>query len=181
MERRLMIICLALLMGLMMTGCINTKASAELQAFKAGAELEKQNVELVINYIESINQGNFQAFNNYLAPDYAIYSPSGYPEPSSREKLIENYTAAAQAFESFKWKTEEIIAAGDRVICRIMVSGIYQGSIPDVSATGKQFTFSLITIMHLKNGKIVEEWQEDDQLGFVRQLGMVLKPKEGNK
>jgi predicted ester cyclase len=112
-----------------------------------------------------------------LANDYAIYSPSGYPEPTSREKLIENYKAAAQAFKSFTWKTEEFIAAGDKVKCRIMVSGIYQGSVPDLSAKGNPFTFSLITIIRIKNGKIAEECQEDDQLGFVRQLGMELRPK----
>ena len=33
--------------------------------------------------------------------------------------------------------------------------------------------------MSLKgDGKVVEEWQEDDQLGLARQLGMELKPKE---
>jgi hypothetical protein len=32
--------------------------------------------------------------------------------------------------------------------------------------------------MRMKDAKVVEEWQEDDQLGFVRQLGLELKPKE---
>jgi len=35
--------------------------------------------------------------------------------------------------------------------------------------------------MRIENGKAVEEWQEDNQLGLARQLGMELKPKEGEK
>ena len=177
MIKRLMIIALALLLGLT-AGCLNTKTTAELQGFKARAELEKQNLELVKRYIELINQGDFKSLKEYLAPDYGIYSPSGYPEPTSREKLIENYEAAAQAIDSFAWKTEEFIAAGDKVICRIMISGIYTGNIPGLLETGKQFTFSMITIIRVENGKIVEEWMEDDQLGLTRQLGMELRPKE---
>jgi hypothetical protein len=38
--------------------------------------------------------------------------------------------------------------------------------------------FSVRIEAKLENGKIVEEWHEDDQLGFVLQLGMELKPKE---
>jgi 2-polyprenyl-3-methyl-5-hydroxy-6-metoxy-1,4-benzoquinol methylase len=45
----------------------------------------------------------------------------------------------------------------------------------------KKFEFSMITIMRIQGGRIIEEWQEDDQLGFARQLGMELKPKEDNK
>jgi len=33
----------------------------------------------------------------------------------------------------------------------------------------------------MEDGKIVEEWQEDYQLGFVRQMGMELAPAESGK
>jgi len=33
----------------------------------------------------------------------------------------------------------------------------------------------------IENGKIVEDKEEVDQLGFMQQLGMELKPKEGGK
>ena len=40
------------------------------------------------------------------------------------------------------------------------------------------FWISLFAIMRIENGRVVKKWQEDDQLGFARQLGMELKPKE---
>ena len=162
-------------------GCQDKDAMAELEKFKAQAALEEQNKELAKHYIETLNEGNFEAFKELLSPDYAIYSPSGYSEPTSREKLIENYNRARKAFPEFTWNIEDMIAAKDKVICRIIARGTYKGGVPNLPATEKEFKFSLITIMRMENGKIIEEWQEDDQLGFARQLGMELKPKEAEK
>ena len=180
MKKNYMILPLALLLCFMV-GCQNKEAMAELEEFRAQAEVEEQNKVLVKHYIEALNEGNFEAFKEYLSPDYAIYSPSGYPKPTSREKLIENYNEARDAFSKFIWSIEDIIAAGDKVICRIIVRGTSKGGVPGLPAIEKDFKFSLITIIRMENGKVVEEWQEDDQLGFVRQLGMELKPKEGKK
>ncbi len=71
-----------------------------------------------------------------------------------------------------------MIAAKDKVICRIIARGTYKGGVSEIPETEKEFEFSMITIMRIENGRVVEEWQEDDQLGLARQLGMELKPKE---
>jgi predicted ester cyclase len=39
--------------------------------------------------------------------------------------------------------------------------------------------FGVIDIYHIKEGKIVEIREEIDSLGLLKQLGMELKPKEG--
>ncbi len=177
MKKLCMILPLALILCFMV-GCQDKEVIAELEGFRTQAAVEEQNIALVKHYIETFNKGNFEAFKELLSPDYAIYSPSGYPKPTSREKLIENYKGAAEVFSEFTWSIEDIIAAGDKVICRIIARGIYKGGVPDLPVTGKEFKFSMINIMRMENGKVVEEWQEDDQLGLVRQLGMELKPKE---
>jgi len=157
--------------------CRNSNPQKETEAYQIRIVLEKQNKELAEQYIGALNIGDFDKVGELLSSDYAIYSPSGYPEPSSREKLIENYTGARNAFSEFNWRIEDIIAAKDKVICRISISGTVKGTIPDLPVNEKEFKFSLITIMRMEEGKIVEEWQEDDQLGFARQMGMELKPK----
>jgi len=179
MKRRHMVLPLALIICFMV-GCQDQQAMAELEEFKAQAAIEEQNKELVKRYIETLNEGSFEAFKELLSPDYGIYSPSGYPEPTSREKLVENYREARKAFPEFVWDIQDMIASKDKVICRIMIRGSFKGGVPGLPATEKKIEFSLITIMRMENGKIAEEWQEDDQLGFARQLGMELKPKEEN-
>jgi steroid delta-isomerase-like uncharacterized protein len=179
-KKLLMAIPLALFLCFMV-GCQDEEARAELEGFRAQAEVEEQNIALAKRYFETLNKADFEAFKELLSPDYAIYNPSGYPESTSREKLIENYKASAEAFSEFTWSIEDIIAAGEKVVCRIIARGTYKGGVQGLPTTERKFEFSLITIMRLENGKVQEEWQEDDQLGLARQLGMELKPKEEKK
>ena len=180
MKKLFLILPLALILCIMV-GCQEKAAMAELEEFRAQAAVEEQNISLAKHYIEALNRGDFEAFKELLSSNYVIYSPSGYPEPTSREKLIENYKGVREAFSEFIWNIEDIIAAGDKVICRIIANCTYKGGVPGLPETEKEVKFSLITIMRMENGKVIEEWQEDDQLGFARQLGMELKPKEGEK
>jgi steroid delta-isomerase-like uncharacterized protein len=179
--KKLLYIIPSLLLFCFTISCRNKAEKAQLEKFKARAKVEEQNTALVKRYVEALNEGNFEAFKELLSPDYAIYSPSGYPQPTSRQKLIENYKEARKALPEFTWNVQDMIAAKDKVVCRIMVRGVYKGGVPGVPETEKKFEVSLITIMRIENAKVVEEWQEDDQLGFARQLGMELKPKEAKK
>jgi steroid delta-isomerase-like uncharacterized protein len=161
-----------------MVSCKDREAITELEKLKEETEIAERNKVLAKQYVNAINLGDFDALKELLSPDYEIYSPSGYPKPTSREKLIENLIGAKNSFPEFVWSIEDIIAAKDKVICRIIINGTYKGEILNHPDTEQDFEFSLITIMRIEDGQIVEEWQEDDQLGFARQLGMELKPKE---
>ena len=125
-------------------GCQNREKITELGKLKAEFEIEQEIKALAIRYIESISKGDFDVLNELLAPDYAIYSPSGYPSPSSREKLIENYIAARDSFSKFDWSLEDIMAQKDKVICRIIIRGVFNGEIPNLPSNEQEFMFSLI-------------------------------------
>ena len=42
-----------------------------------------------------------------------------------------------------------------------------------IPPTGKQMTVSSIIIARIADGKIVEEWGLDDQMGMLQQLGII--------
>ena len=69
-------------------------------------------------------------------------------------------------------------AVGDRVIARFVITGTHEGDLPGFPATGNKFEYSAIVFARIENGKIIEEKIEFDELGFMLQLGMELKPKE---
>jgi len=85
------------------------------------------------------------------------------------------------AFPDMYHRIEDIIAKGDRVIVRTTNRGTHKGEIMGVPPSGKEIVYSVIDICRFENGKIVEEWVEFDSLGLMQQLGMELKPKEGEK
>jgi predicted ester cyclase len=175
--KKLKIVMPLLVVVCMLGGCQDKGVSEELERFKEHAQVEAQNIEVVRRYVDAINRGEFEALTELMSPDFAIYSPSGYKEPTSREDLVENYKGALETFSEFTWGIEDIFAKDDKVVTRIMVKGRYKGGVPGLPDDPVEFEFSMIDIMRLEKRNIVEEWQEDDQLGFARQLGMELRPK----
>ncbi len=164
-------------------GCQDKAAMAELEEFKAQAALEEKNKEIVLRYNEEIDNQNFDAAMELLAPDYAYYFPSGVSEPVSREEAIAQVKMFQNAIPDLVHHIEEMAAVGDKVIFRFIARGTNTGDIEEmgIPATGKPVEVSSIVIIRVENGKIVEERQEADMLGFLQQFGMELKPKEEGK
>ncbi len=180
MKKLYMILPLALILCFMV-GCQDKEAMAELEKFKAQAAVEKQNEAFYRGIIEEINKGNVDILKESFAPDYGFYSPSTSTKPYSREETIEFAKMILRAFPDHNWGIEELIAVGDKVIVRFIYRGTHKGEFQGIPATGNKIESSAIVIARIKNGKIVEEREEANMLGYMQQLGMELKPKEGEK
>ncbi len=166
-----MILPLALILCFMV-GCQNN------DAMKAQAKAEEQNMKLVSKLITEWNKRNLEFFMEVYAPDYAYYSPSGNPNPVSKEETIEIIKMFWQAFPDITLSVEESMAVGDKVISRFIARGTHNGEFEGISATGNKIEISAINIVRIKNDKIVEEREEADFLGLMMQLGLELKSKE---
>ncbi len=110
-------------------------------------------------------------------PDYVLYSPSGNPNPMSREEAVETVKVFWKGFPDISFNIEELIAVGDKIIVRFITRGTHTGEFMGIPATGQKIEFSGIIISRIENGKFVEEWEEMDIMGLMQQLGMELKPK----
>ncbi len=180
MKKFLMILPLFLILCFMV-GCQDKEAMEELEAMKAQAEVEEQNMELVKRLWEAWSKGDFEAFKELGAPDFAHYLPSGSTKPSSREETIEIGKGLHNAFPDITFSIEGLIAEGDRVTVRFIYRGTHKGEFEGIPATANEFEGSGISISRIENGKVVEQRKEIDALGMMQQLGMELKPKEGEK
>ena len=68
----------------------------------------------------------------------------------------------------------DMVCSGDKVYVRWEGKGTHKD-------TGKKLSVTGITLFHIKDGKIVEEWEEMSALSLMQQLGMELKPAGGGK
>jgi len=182
MKKLCMILPLALILCFMVS-CQDKEAMAEFEKFKAQAEVEEQNKELIRNYFKELDKGNAEIFREVYAPDAAYYFPSGITEPMSLEQEIEQFKMFHNAIPDLVHNIEEIISVRDKVIVRFIARGTHTGEIEEmgIPATGNEVEVSSIIIFRIENGKVAEERQEADMLGFMQQFGMELKPKEGEK
>ncbi len=174
MKKLYLILPLALILCLMV-GCQDKEAMAELEAIKAQAELEEQNKALTQKMFEAWGKGDIETFKEFLALDYEYYYPSGNSKPMSIEELTEMAKMLWNGFPDMSFSMEEIFAVGDRVIFRFIQRGAHTGDFMGIPATGNEFESSGILISRIKNGKVVEQWEEFDMLGMMQQLGIELK------
>jgi len=161
--------------------CQNKAAKAELEKFKAQAAIEEQNKALLNRTWEAWNRGDFEAWKQMHADDYAYYSPSNSTKPLSREETIEMGKVFFKGFPDATTSIEELIAAGDKVITRWILRGTHKGEFAGITATGNKIENSGIMITRIENGKIVGDKEDYDILGMMQQLGIELKPIEAKK
>jgi len=180
MKKLCMILPMALILCFMV-GCQDKEVMAELEEFKAQAEVEEQNKEVVRKMFEAWGKGDFETYKELLAPDYVYYLPSISSKPMSLEETIEMGKMLRKAFPDISWSMEELIAEDDKVIFLFVFRGTHEGEFGGIPATGNKIESSGIMITRIENGKVVEDKEEFDQLGLMMQLGMELKPKEEEK
>jgi len=179
MKKLYMILPLALI-SCFMIGCQDKAAVAELEEFKAQAELEQKNLELIKNMIKEIDSGNRKVadiIDEMYAEECQIFSPSD-ADPMSITDLLAGREAIDKAFPKWEHDVKALIAKDDKVILWSVDITHHEGEYLGIPASGKQFKVGSISIMRIKDGKIVEVAQEFNNLGFMMQLGMELKPKE---
>ena len=179
MKKILLILPLALILCFMVV-CQNKEAMAELEEFRAQAEVEAKNIELIKSFIEELDKENYEFIREICAPDYAYYFPSGVTEPMSYELAHEQTKMFRKAIPDLIHHIEDVFAAGDRVTLRFIARGTNTGDIEEmgITVTGNKIEVSSIIIFRVENGKVLEERQDADYLGLMTQLGMELKPKE---
>ena len=79
------------------------------------------------------------------------------------------------AIDPFTFKVQVEPLFGNNMIAgRWLASGIYKGGFPGAKAEpGAPIEFAGADFLRIENGKVAEYWLSSDQLGLLRQLGMM--------
>jgi steroid delta-isomerase-like uncharacterized protein len=162
-------------------GCQNKAEKAELENAKAQAEIEAQNIEVIKKLFAELGKRNAEIIYELYAPDSKYYFPSRISTPISRDDEIAQAKMFFAALPDLTEEVVDIFAIKDRVIARIIAHGTHLADMEGIPPTGNKVEISALLIFRLKDGKVVEEVEEADLLGFYQQLGMELKPKKVKK
>jgi steroid delta-isomerase-like uncharacterized protein len=177
MKKRIMILPLVLMLCFIF-GCQDKEALVELEEFRARSVRVERNKELVRQWLEAWNKGDFETFKEILAPEFALFYPSNSSKSISLEETIEMGKMLRKAFPDINWSMEELIVTEDKAVIRVIERGTHEGEFLGISAKGDEHEMSAIWISRIENGRIVEQREDFDMLGLYQQLGMELKPKE---
>jgi steroid delta-isomerase-like uncharacterized protein len=80
-----------------------------------------------------------------------------------------------QAFPDIHVEVADTICEGDKIAARCIVTGTHRGGAFGVPATHQPVQFTGITILRIKDGKIVEAWNNFDFQGLSKQIGALVQ------
>jgi steroid delta-isomerase-like uncharacterized protein len=101
--------------------------------------------------------------------------PPGMPAGKEGFKLF--VKALRSAFPDLKITIDFSVAEGDLVAQHGTATGTMKGEFAGMPPSGKTATWAGIHIQRIKDGKIVEHWAVEDQLGMLQQLGFAPTPE----
>lgn len=90
-----------------------------------------------------------------------------------RQNLKDVISIFEKAFPDFRYEAEDVVAEGDRVAVRDVFTGTHEGDFMGIAATGNRVTMQTIHIYRFEDGRIAEHWAVRDEMGMMRQLGVV--------
>ncbi|MBA2678246.1 MAG: ester cyclase [Ktedonobacteraceae bacterium] len=148
--------------------------------------ITEANIHLVQSFWQASEQGNIDEMATFWAPDAinhgAQTAQAQRRPPAGPEGLKRVFKSLLTAFPDRKYAIEDMIATGDKVVCRLTVSGTHQG-VPEIPVeggmllavppTGKAYMVQQIHIFRIENNKIAEHWAVRDDLGMMQQLGLI--------
>ena len=135
--------------------------------------MSAENRDLVRRFLdEGIERGDPTAFDELLAPDVADHaSAPGLPPGSAGWQR--NRAIMATGFPDLRFRIEDLLTVADKVVARTVFTGTHRGDFFGLPPTGQTVTVSSIHIFRIDEGRIVEHWANSDDLGMLRQLGVV--------
>ena len=90
--------------------------------------------------------------------------------PMSAEDTRQVICGWHRAFADFRFMIQALVAEGNLVAARLILSGTHRGPWKDIPASGKQIRVTAMMFLRFENGKLMEIWEDFDELGMRQQL-----------
>jgi steroid delta-isomerase-like uncharacterized protein len=133
-----------------------------------------ENIQLMQRWFQEVwNEGRIETVYELLSPD-SIAKGQRSAEAVIRgpEEFAKFVREIRGAFPDIQVKVEDVFGAGDKVVLRWSGVMTHKGDGLGLSASGRTVRCGGISIARIVDGKIVEGWDNWDQLGMLEQIGV---------
>jgi steroid delta-isomerase-like uncharacterized protein len=138
----------------------------------------EENEAVVRRYIEEVWNGHdLTNFDELVADDHFDHMAV----PEHRHGLAEARHVMNWLFGVFpdhRFDVEDAVADGDKVAVRGTCSATHEGELWGIAPTGERFAVQQAHWFRVADGKVAEHWAVRDDLGMMRQLGVM--PPQGH-
>jgi predicted ester cyclase len=114
--------------------------------------------------VDAWSRGDVSGFDETIAADYVL-------EPGmTADDFKEIVRSHREAFPDLTLTVLETVTEEDRIAYRWEMTGTHQGEFQGIAPTGRRVTASGMTMLQLRNGKVVHDRFESSSPPFEQQL-----------
>lgn len=122
---------------------------------------------------EGCTQGKVGLADALYSRDYVSHS-LGPDLPPTVEGLKTFIRALREGLPDLQCPVEEVVAEGDRVAGSFSLRGTHNGTLLGIPPSGRKVDVGVMVIARFDDaGKWVEDWNSWDQVGLLRQIGVL--------
>jgi hypothetical protein len=124
-----------------------------------------------LRYNDAVTQGLIEVVDEVMDPDVVHLSAFPGQAPGIRG-VKEAIQWLRSQVPDLTLTVDDIVAEGEKVWARYIITGTPQGEFLGIPASGKRFQISEYFAARFRNGRIVEFTSLQDRLSLMQQLGV---------
>jgi predicted ester cyclase len=164
------------LTGLVMAGAASNADATPVDSHPRALHQTEINTKIVRSYVENV----FNKHNPGLAPAYLAPSVKWHGGTLGTVEGVAGVTGLLQGFigalPDLQSVEQSVVAQGDMVVVRYVVTATQQGDLLGIPASGNALRWDAVDIYRVTHGKISEEWAGDDTTAILYQTGAYTPP-----
>jgi steroid delta-isomerase-like uncharacterized protein len=133
---------------------------------------KEQNIATQVLQGEAINGGQLEKLRDVFDPEVVDHDPAP-DQAKGPEGYIQFFSAFRTGFPDLAVAVDHLVVDDDNVAMAYTVTGTHLGPFFGIPPTGKKMKARGMQIARFQNGKIIERWGSSDELGILKQLGVI--------
>jgi steroid delta-isomerase-like uncharacterized protein len=119
-----------------------------------------------------INTADLNLAKELVADNAAFYTPVSPTPLYGGEGYLSVVHWMRKSFSDVRWKLEEMVAEGNIVAVRWLLTGTNDGKFMEIPATGKHISTSVMNFYYFNDeGKIINDIAAEGMIGILRDIG----------
>jgi steroid delta-isomerase-like uncharacterized protein len=128
------------------------------------------NIEIITRFERAFRAGDQATIDELCAPGFVDHNPAPGQEPTLAgfKQKVAGY---ATVFPDLEEDLQDVVASGETVATRWVVTGSQQQELMGIPATGRAIRVEGMSFYRVADGRVTDIWTQFDGVGLMQQLG----------
>lgn len=134
-------------------------------------------LDIALQLIDALNQGDEERFKQYLHPDAVWHSAATGETEKGLDDVARNLFGFRGTFPDLHEEVSNAFATNDQAAVETIATGTYDGAvIPTMPSSGRHVTLQLCYLIRIRDGKIGNITTYMDYRTLMVQLDLIVSP-----